>query len=262
MPIISVQRKDIRIYPAAQLPPAQHLTSLHTLLVGYCIQLIGVRIMMQLPPRMILAVSICASCFLRCKTAAFSYHPLYNQRSKCNLHLANKNWDVGDDWSKLSDETDNVLFEPSSTDEMINPAAVDRFLDDVIDSMHIDINTGGVGLYDYKLIDEDFETYVESEHFFDEAAKEIGMLVRCNEEPAKLLVETGKALEPLADEERYDNSALIDTGTNTPSQFFNDSIAVIFQEHATRDGCLDDVGVAGWMTKCLNDKHTKFDKQG
>jgi len=202
---------------------------------------------------------------------AFLHHPFYyhqrQQRPKLNnAHFSKKEWGIGDDWSKLSEEVEHVFFEPpSSSTGDGNPVAIDQgdlFLDDVIDSIHININAGDVGLYDFKLIDEEFEKYVASEHFFDEAAKEIGMLVRCNEEPVKLLVETGKALEPLTDEERYDGSVLMDVETNTPSQFFNDSIAVIFQEHTVvHDQCLDDVGVARWMTKCLNEKVTKFDKR-
>jgi ferredoxin len=105
--------------------------------------------------------------------------------------------------------------------------------------------------------------------FEDEMGREISMLVRCNEVPEELLIEEGRALPPLTEEQRDDVSQLVtyneDDSSVQVSEFFRNAIAVMFREHAiTNDEdktIMKAAGVASWMSKSLGSHVSAHDKR-
>ena len=194
------------------------------------------------------------------------------------LHARKSSWSVGDDWSSLSSEspenavpnTDDIfnedlasqaarLMEPTTTPA--EPSQEDTWLSHAVDEIH---NHGHVekqapsepSLYDT------FESYTQSIGFIDEMGHQISMLVNCNKRPEDLLIEAGRALAPLTDEERNDVSQLVtqsNDGEYHATDFFKEAVTKMYMEHArsepTQDGgynvFLDAAGVARWMTKCI-----------
>ena len=205
------------------------------------------------------------------------------------------NWGIADDWSSLSSENPENSGIDGSTifnqDLAINAARDivystggvdvemsedDIWLRDAIDEIHNEFSTldPSVKLYDVGYGRDGFESYTKTISYLDEMGEEIAMLVRCNERPEAMLVEGGRALPPLSNEEKNDVSQLLDIIAQDdgvvvePTDFLRESVSSMFHEHARRNelGKNDDEGllildrpaVAKWMTKALkSEKNTR-----
>jgi len=115
-----------------------------------------------------------------------------------------------------------------------------------------------------------FDAYQASDDAAERAATEIGMLVRCNESPAELLVSEGRAVPDLTDEERYDWRQMVRWAEAEQryetTNFFDLAVLQMFHEHAAAieegggdDGdeavlAMDAAGVASWLTQSLGDE--------
>eukprot|EP00591_Stephanopyxis_turris_P012931 CAMPEP_0195525448 /NCGR_PEP_ID=MMETSP0794_2-20130614/25923_1 /TAXON_ID=515487 /ORGANISM="Stephanopyxis turris, Strain CCMP 815" /LENGTH=552 /DNA_ID=CAMNT_0040655921 /DNA_START=167 /DNA_END=1825 /DNA_ORIENTATION=- len=212
-------------------------------------------------------------------------------------------WNIADDWSSLSSEDTsggNTNKASEFSADMMAPLEAaakaieeeernqrllrkdepvskeESFVYDAIDTI---LNDSGdpsdPALYDTV---SSFDEFTQTIHFTDKAAEEISLLVRCNESPETILVESGRALAELTEEKRHDVSQLISMeGQNKEvTLFFNESVASIFNEHSVplsmdkstvgseEERILDRVSVAKWMTKCLQadeDKVGEHDKR-
>jgi hypothetical protein len=108
---------------------------------------------------------------------------------------------------------------------------------------------------------------LRTETFMDDMGREIAMLVRCNKSPEDLLIQEGRALPPLTEEQRNDVTQLVtivragkQTTTNTDgwhmTDFFQEAVAAMFDAHAVavdddNNNVLDAAGVATWMQQSL-----------
>jgi hypothetical protein len=158
----------------------------------------------------------------------------------------------------------------------------DEFIHNAIDTIQSEsLDPNGPALYD-TFDSSSFEDYTKSVSFTDELGKEISLLVRCNESPHEILVETGRALPELNDEDKYDVSQLVthqkqqkSTGTAAavgsefePTEFLVNSVREMFMQHAKAikkdENCnqmvLDYAGVASWLSKSLGWKVSQHDK--
>ena len=199
-------------------------------------------------------------------------------------------WGVGDSWSSLSSEdgtsswlspeelSDPIGFAARKLEAEARKSGIEEnSYDDLTEAIDtIQLFTGDPSdppLYDTK---ESFESYVGSEDFAEETSREIGLLIRCNQMPDKILVEEGRALQPLSNEEKFDVAQLLIVKTENANQplvhvqttkFFNESISAIFQQHSMMEKTgnirvLSRDGIAKWMTKCLKDESVgKHDKR-
>lgn len=214
-------------------------------------------------------------------------------------------WSPADDWSRLSSESEAIdtsaLLGADLTGEAarkmeaeadlaaadlagamgVNPdgsssaTATGSSPDDALVAEAIEtIQNSMVDPADPPLYDSpsSFVDYQASEDAAERAAAEIGLLIRCNESPQELLVDQGRALPELTDEERYDwhqMCRLVDTEEEEEgseryktTDFFDLAVMQMFHEHATDvtadDGSdvtvLDAAGVASWLTKALGDE--------
>jgi len=234
-----------------------------------------------------------------------------------------KSWGIGDNWSTLSstenenkfdpmdpnsystvlseneeeDNSDNDTFEQSSIrrdekEDNKKKYKEQQILDETIDILYE--HKGIVSatedwskipaLYDTA---QSFDTYTKSETFIDDAGKEIALLVRCNQLPETLLIEEGRALVPLTDEERFHSSQLLslmdqeqdqDSQINNKKEkedqyqttpFFDQSISQLYHTYAKPQkisptlerAVMDAKGVSAWMSACLNESVGKHDKR-
>ena len=184
--------------------------------------------------------------------------------------------DIGDDaWSDSNDWVSTVYSETSSpiddtisvfeqedtaeiVDEKVQISEEDVWVQDIVDEIHNAYSTlSDQPLYDTSFdepsVDNSIEASIDS--VMDD---EIAMLVRCNEQPDSLLIEEGRALLPLTEEEKNDVSQLVVLTKDTceATAFFKDAISKMFREHAAPshvDGVLsmDRACIASWMTKSL-----------
>uniref|UniRef100_A0A7S4N167 Uncharacterized protein n=1 Tax=Odontella aurita TaxID=265563 RepID=A0A7S4N167_9STRA len=208
------------------------------------------------------------------------------RRSHPPLQSKSNEWSAADDWASLSDDNNPVDTSTIFNVDLARDAALemgksqvdddardpeDVFVFDAVDSIINPMPDGtDPPLYDTA---SSFENYVETQSFIDDAGKEIGLLVRCNESPEDLLVSEGRALPPLTDEERYDPAQLVNISIEKgqpviePTTFLSNAAAVMFQEHAVLqkgrdDGPVLDAGaVAKWMSKSLNESVGRHDKR-
>ena len=185
-------------------------------------------------------------------------------------------WSVADDWEMRSSQEEKRVSLCNNSDdfswgnvEKSKYADSSDFIDDVIDSFFAlaDIGVDGVQLYDSKMI-TDNDVYLSSESFADNAAKEISLLIRCNEEPEALHIESGRALQSLSHSERYHRNFLIDENTGNPTEFFYIGVQTMFNRYAHFDNhksnglmVMDASNIAKWMSTCLDEKVTKFDSR-
>jgi hypothetical protein len=102
---------------------------------------------------------------------------------------------------------------------------------------------------------------LDKERFVDDMGREIALLVRCNKSPEDMLIQEGRALPPLTEEQRNDVTQLVTIVRGKTegwhmSDFFEEAVAAIFDTHAVavdddNQNVLDAVGVAAWMKKSL-----------
>lgn len=179
------------------------------------------------------------------------------------------------------DLADDEATLPTNTHHEHQSVEETDFINNVIDLIQTEsLDPKGPALYDTVFHSQNsFNDYTQSLSFTDEMGQEISLLVRCNESPHDLLVEGGRALPVLDDEEKYNISQLLEisqaTGTYEPTDFLINSVNSIFQTHARRkinipndDGgnndsnvALDYKGVAAWLSQSLKEKVGQHDKR-
>jgi len=133
---------------------------------------------------------------------------------------------------------------------------VDRWIQDVVDEIQLgDLHAD---LYDTATMQKADEDKVAKMTEVD-MGEEIAMLIRCNESPQKMLIEEGRALPPLTDEEKYDVSQLVDFTSSSckATNFLQRAVSTMFQKHAKPhpvDGVMAMTAseVAAWMTCALS----------
>lgn len=148
----------------------------------------------------------------------------------------------------------------------------DEFVADTVDFINhygaqFEPDPEGPALYDT-------DEKVKQVSFEDEMGQEISMLVRCNESPESMLVDGGRALPPLTEEQLNDMSQLVEKndddhdGEIEVTTFFREAVSVMFHEHATKETksgieVLDARCVASWMTRSLGSERrvTPHDKR-
>lgn len=197
-----------------------------------------------------------------------------------------ESWGVADNWSNLSSEAEETSSSASMTatheDQISDPVGVAVGMFEAAFEPTPDRTRAHESCYDDVtkiLVPHDEDTnglgsigQGTSDPTMDYEAEEIGLLIRCNQIPNKLLVDEGRGLQPLSDDEKYDVAQLLmivpDTRPNqqkhllVTTSFFNDSVFKIFQQHSSLDSSvgirvLDRDGVAKWMTACLKDESVK-----
>ena len=251
----------------------------------------------------------CSSHFFPYKDEAFfkSMNPTMKKVGRYCTRLYS--WGIGDNWSSLSNSENDFRFDPLDpnsyskmfTDNLDVYETLDddggshgntkitadegkkkmeqKILDEIIDVIFE--HKGFVSpsedlsnmppLYDNNA---SYEAYTKTEMFLDDAGKEIALLVRCNESPESLLIEEGRALKPLTDDERYDPSQLIIRNTNQQDQyvttsFFDQTTSQIFYLYAQPKkispqlevAVMDAEAISNWMSVCLNESVGKHDKR-
>ena len=248
-----------------------------------------------------------------------SYHPKIRQKNCDTIPISfhqtkNSDWNVGDDWSKLSSDSNSIdssyifnvdaaskaaleleqwMKENNDSDSFIydcddddpialTPTENDDFEQSIIDSIQSEsLDPNGPALYD--TLNTSNEN-TKSISVIDEIGREISFLIRCNERPNQLLVDGGRALPDLSDEEKYDISQLVskklkspsiekDTNENSyeyePEDFLIQSVKKIFGWHATEVKgnkgknikILDYKGIASWLSKSLGESVGQHDKR-
>lgn len=185
-------------------------------------------------------------------------------------------WTEADDWARLSMESErdsspnseslynqDLAWNTARDFEAMAQGDVtisqeDAWIGSMLDEIH---NPFPTLEEDHALLyDSNFDEADAVKNEIDIISNEIALLVRCDQQPADLLISEGRALPPLTDAERNDVSQLVNVeGESYPyqaTQFLRESVSKIFQEHASVDPldgalCLDRSGVACWMTKSL-----------
>jgi ferredoxin len=187
-------------------------------------------------------------------------------------------WTVADDWSSLSSDNPNNAVPDTSdifNEDLASQAArrmesgtsaaaqvseEDEWINEAVETVY---NNGFIGEPSSFLYDTGFEeSYTQKVSFEDEMGQQISMLVNCNKRPEGILVQEGRALPPLSDEEKNDVSQLVSQSNDAeyqPTEFFREAVTKMFMKHAssetseTGEQCafLDAAGVARWMTKCI-----------
>jgi ferredoxin len=176
-------------------------------------------------------------------------------------------WTVDDDWARLS-QVENEEIRPQSGQDLVAAVAKameqplqeslseeEEWISDKIEDInHWPMDSGPLAsnIYDIPWDDDKQIT------FEDEMGREISLLVRCNQSPEDMLIEGGRALPPLTEQERNDLSQLVTVSSDgglEPTDFFRDAIQVMFREHSDEHGVMRPSGVASWMSKSLEDTH-------
>lgn len=169
-------------------------------------------------------------------------------------YLIESSWSVTDDWNGLSEAENsqsnslfgNLIQQVDSVDT--NPSAEDQWLHQTIDAIqqvHRSDDSIEMGPNDLSL------------SFEDDMDNEIAMLVRCNQSPQSFLVQEGKTLPPLTDEEKFHPSQLVERFVDqwVPTRFLERSVATVFETHATPLGTAEvkimgPKAVASWFQQC------------
>jgi len=137
----------------------------------------------------------------------------------------------------------------------------DIWIQNIVDEIHNVYSTlDDQPLYDTSFDEPSVDRSIE-DSIHNNMDDEIAMLVRCNERPDSLLIEEGRALPPLSNEEKNDVSQLVvwNKGTFEATEFLKYAVSKMFREHATpsvQDGILsmNRACIASWMTKSLHEE--------
>ncbi len=200
-----------------------------------------------------------------------------------NDYESSMNYDVSStsssEWESPSyfetgeNEGPSIDFEEVNSDEIHYTyeqiSEEDAWIEDIIDEIHNEFSTLDGPLYDTSF---DEPSISVEDAILGKMDAEIAMLVRCNERPDALLIEEGRALPPLTNEERNDISQLVVWKEDVfeATDFLRQAVSKMFHEHAVpsiRDGVLsmDRASVAAWMTKSLqaeeNGKVSQHDRR-
>eukprot|EP00957_Ditylum_brightwellii_P189166 14399261-Ditylum_brightwellii.AAC.1 len=191
-------------------------------------------------------------------------------------------WSVSDDWSTLSSTSPKIDSDLLYNSDIVSVAArameqqqqqqetvevaageEDVELQETVDYIyHNTHEPNDPALYDTP-------ASLNTVDFLDEAGKEVSLLVRCNEYPEELLIQEGRALAPLTEDEKYNVSQLIkvlDEEDETKKRFettpfFEKAVSKLFAEHAVsvpntekHEKVLDRAAIARWMSKSLSNE--------
>mmetsp|Transcript_10007 Transcript_10007/g.22364 ORF Transcript_10007/g.22364 Transcript_10007/m.22364 type:complete len:618 (-) Transcript_10007:117-1970(-) len=252
-----------------------------------------------------LTITSKVSCFVPSALSTWKQNPSCPSRtfiSNTKLRASsNAGWSASDDWSRLSSESElidtSAIFNADISGEAARALEKeaeeaadalasanagttatasatataedpdDALIADAVETIQNSIDPSDPPLYDSP---SSFAKYSSTDDAAEQAAREIGLLIRCNERPEDLLVSEGRALPVLTDEERYDVKQMVrvvededgDEERYVATDFFALAVLQIFNEHATvsnDDGdndetVLDASGVASWLTKSLGDE--------
>lgn len=191
-----------------------------------------------------------------------------------HLQASKDSWSIADDWESLSSSSqENSSFDSGTlfnqnpadhaarqfeaqmgVDAQEEPDSEDVWLTDAISEIQHSVE--GDNLYDTSFEEEDFSSSASAEEVMDQ---EIAMLVRCNEHPEDLLINEGRAVAELTEEEKNDPFQLVEFSEQhkfQPTQFLKTTVSKMFHEHSTPHEldevlCLERKGIAKWMTKSL-----------
>ena len=193
-------------------------------------------------------------------------------RTNCKAHGRSKNqgsnlglastssWSIADDWSGLSraDSTDdtllfgNLIHQVDSPDT--EPTAEEQWHQETINA---------IMQVDAELDASESTTNDLSVSFEDDMGDEIALLVRCNEQPQSMLVQEGRAMAPLTQQEKYDPSQLVELFIEhwVPSKFLDKSVGAMFEMHAKLSSdpttkIMDASCVAAWYQQSLHSKQS------
>lgn len=204
-------------------------------------------------------------------------------------------WSATDNWNRLSKDnqeinTNHLLIADQITLAALrmqnfgmNPAAPelskeDQWLRHVIEH----IVTDDEEEVDTKPSSVDKHT-TRTETFSDDMGREIALLVRCNQNPHDLLMEGGRMVEELTDQQRNDVRQLVQydgtSGAWQATPFLREAASSMFQTHVSNNkpdrqgingdsrtlaatkSALDAVSVASWMSKSLRETVGPHDKR-
>lgn len=170
---------------------------------------------------------------------------------------AGKEWSIADDWDSLSSENARMqgsdLFNKDLTQraawQMESKAPAEQTEEDLWLEKQIEM-----------ILQEDTTNNVNQDgididSFTEDMGTEISMLIRCNDSPERLLIEQGRALPTLTDQERENVAQLVNEKDYQPTSFFKQAVRALFYEHAVSQNgvkVLDPSGVAAWLTKSLD----------
>lgn len=184
-------------------------------------------------------------------------------------YIVNDYSDTSSEWaSSVDSETDDVTGPSVEYEESKNGEINEKELwsdDDIWVQNAVDeIHNAYSAVDDQPLYDTSFDEPSVDRSIKDSIQSnmddEIAMLVRCNKRPESLLIEEGRALPSLSEEEKNDVSQMVVWNKDTfeATEFLEDAVSKMFREHAApdvKDGILsmDRAGVASWMTKSLQE---------
>eukprot|EP00751_Fragilariopsis_kerguelensis_P016143 CAMPEP_0170837918 /NCGR_PEP_ID=MMETSP0734-20130129/3059_1 /TAXON_ID=186038 /ORGANISM="Fragilariopsis kerguelensis, Strain L26-C5" /LENGTH=640 /DNA_ID=CAMNT_0011205209 /DNA_START=120 /DNA_END=2042 /DNA_ORIENTATION=+ len=185
-------------------------------------------------------------------------------------------------WAEITNELKDVAA-PIISEDGEEEYWVQDEVDEIIDEIHNAFSTLDATMYDTSFLNSEQpkkrsfldtsrtsfqeqqqtqQDRAQQEQFESDMDDEIAMLVRCNEQPESLLIEEGRAIPPLTEEERNDITQLISINPSNnhmeATEFLRKAITQMFHAHAVpsvKDGVLsmDRACVASWMTKSLKE---------
>ncbi|CAB9526632.1 Ferredoxin [Seminavis robusta] len=201
-------------------------------------------------------------------------------------------WSVADDWNALSSETNagedvaiNQDIVQTAAQKMLlqdaeEPSQEDMWLNDVIENI-LQTPLSSTPLYDtgFAASQKTMASPEQQQRAFEEnMAKEIAMLVRCNESPEDMLVQAGRALPELTTLQKTDVAQLLtwnDKQDNAwePTPFLQEAIATMFKRHATAirnnnndttttTTTMDAKAVSRWMTQSMGSDLDSYTTRG
>jgi hypothetical protein len=222
-------------------------------------------------------------CLLMMIQSAYTFSPHHRPQSfsfsPCTTLGATKAtkraWDVTDDWTQRSRADAAGNDPPLSADFMAQDliqlqilqmqnygmdvveeeelSQDEQWIHDAIDEIMSNDDDGtGIDLARDETADTTASSIIDEELM----AREIAMLVRCNQDPHGFLLSQGRAVPELTAEERDSVQQLL-TLDGEPTTFLREAVKSIFAQHV--DGgatVLDSKGIAAWMTTSLGSTPT------
>jgi hypothetical protein len=223
------------------------------------------------------AVALCLALQSRVAEAWAPSFSRTGSLARTHLGASKESWSVVDDWSTLSSEhpenvpdsgtlfnkdpvTDAVREFEAAGGPALELSEEELWIHDIVDEIYNDFST--LDSNEAPLYDTGFDESKTKVNYLDDMGKEIAMLVRCNEHPEELLISEGRAVPPLAQEEKDDVSQLVTLTKDEcrVTDFMKDSVSRIFHLYAKPDKldgvlCMQRPEVAKWMTRSLKEEY-------
>jgi len=188
---------------------------------------------------------------------AWATHSRFAVRSMLTVCHIKSSWSIADDWESLSAENPHnqdsadrfnqrqVQLAAAQMQEPQEPPSKEaQWLNDAIRQIFQTQEAPAA------------EPELDEESFLDSMGNEIAMLVRCNQSPEDMLIQAGRALPPLTDQERNDVSQLVSYQKEhfQATPFLKSAVSTMFQRHALPllgKKVMDSAAVASWMRQSL-----------